>query len=239
MTLRVAHLSDLHFGEHDPAAAERLRQAILSARPDALAVSGDLTRDARPEEFAQALAFLRALEVPALVVPGNHDIPRWDLWRRFLAPRRRWRAAIGPDAPEVVLAGDAALVALDTTRRAQWHPDWSAGGVPPERAERLRAALRALAGRRCFVVAHHPLRHPPDVPGRRAPVRAAETLAMLAGERVEAVLSGHLHRSGVLPGAPPVILAPSALSPRLKGEGNGWNLIALSAEGFAVERQAT
>jgi 3',5'-cyclic AMP phosphodiesterase CpdA len=237
VSLRIAHLSDLHFGEADAAMAARLRDAVLAARPDLVAVSGDLTRDAQPEEFAQALAFLRALEVPFLVVPGNHDIPRWDLWARFLRPRRRWHAAVGAEAVESVVAGDAALVALDTTRRAQWHRDWSAGGVPPERAEALRTGLRRLAGLRRFVVAHHPLRHPAGIAGRREPARAREVLGLLAEEGVEAVLSGHLHVSAVLPGVPPVVLAASALSPRHKGEPNGWNLLTLAERGFAVERR--
>jgi len=237
--LRVAHLSDLHFGEDVPRGlAERLAAEVRAARPDAVAVSGDLTRDAQPDQFRAAGEFLRTLGAPVVAVPGNHDIPRLALWDRFARPRARWAAAFVPPWPEVLELPGWALVGLDTTRRMQWHLDWSAGGVPRARREALRARLRAQrgAGRRIALVAHHPLSHPEDVRRRAAPHHAEATLALLREEGVEAVLCGHLHRGAVLGEAPALVLAASALSPRLKGEPNGWNLVELGAE-VRVERR--
>lgn len=238
--LRVAHLSDLHFGEGaPPGLAARLAEEVRAARPDAIAVSGDLTRNAQPDQFREAGEFLRALGAPVVAVPGNHDIPRAELWDRFLRPRARWRAAFDPPWPEVVDLPGWALVALDTTRRMQWHLDWSAGGVPEARLAALRAKLRARGGRRVVLVAHHPLAHPEGIRGRAVPRNARETLAALREEGVEAVLCGHLHRSAVVGERPALVLAASALSPRLKGgEPNGWNLVELGAEGgVGVERR--
>lgn len=239
--LRIAHLSDLHFGEaFAEGLMDRLIGDVRTARPAAVAVSGDLTRDAQPEQFHAAAAFLRALGMPAVVVPGNHDIPRFDLWNRFVQPRARWASAFVPAMPEVVELDGWALVGLDTTRRMHWnHLDWSAGGVPRARRDALRARLRLQrqAGRRVVLVAHHPLSHPEDVRGRAAPHRAEATLALLREEGVEAVLCGHLHRGVVLGERPALVLAASALSPRLKGEPNGWNLVELGEGGVRVERR--
>ena len=75
----LVHISDLHFGR--PAVAERLdalREFIVENRPDAVAVSGDLTQRCSNKEFAHARAYLDSLgeTAPYVVIPGNHDI-RW------------------------------------------------------------------------------------------------------------------------------------------------------------------
>jgi 3',5'-cyclic AMP phosphodiesterase CpdA len=75
----VAHISDLHFGR--PAVAERLdalKEYIAQIRPNAVAVSGDLTQRCSNREFSNARAYLDNLGeiAPYTVVPGNHDI-RW------------------------------------------------------------------------------------------------------------------------------------------------------------------
>jgi flagellar hook protein FlgE len=64
VTQRLAHLSDLHFGEADGASIASLGDALRAAAPDALVVSGDLTRRARSVEFAAAAKFLGGFGVP-------------------------------------------------------------------------------------------------------------------------------------------------------------------------------
>jgi hypothetical protein len=87
--------------------------------------------------------------------------------------------------------------------------------------------IEAAAGRDIVVVAHHPLRHPPSVCHRARPTGAETALAVMRRLGVRAVLSGHLHGSGVPPGAPPVMITGSSLSYRLHGEPNAWSLVEL------------
>ncbi len=82
----IAHLSDLHFGKEDPLAVEALVRDLDDTAPSLVAVSGDLTQRARPGEFAKARAFLAQLAAPRIVVPGNHDVPLFDVVRRFASP---------------------------------------------------------------------------------------------------------------------------------------------------------
>jgi len=226
---RIAHLSDLHFGEANDADILALARDILDQAVDAVVVSGDLTRHAQREEFIAAIAFLEALGKPLLVVPGNHDIPRFDLYSRFLHPRRRWQAARPPGVMDELTFNGWRFLGLDTVTRAQWHLDWAAGAIPADRREVLRAQLAAgPVNKKVIVVCHHPLLHPPWARGRRPPRKAASTLALLREARVSAVLCGHLHRgevSRIGPGEAWQIVAPSALSPRGSGAANGWNLI--------------
>ena len=79
----LAHVSDLHFGREDAVVAEVLLDDLAEAEPAMVAVSGDLTQRARPAEFESARAWLKRLPMPAVVVPGNHDVPLFDLWTRF------------------------------------------------------------------------------------------------------------------------------------------------------------
>lgn len=229
---RIAHLADLHFGEGDAAAAALLAEDIRAQSPDAVVVSGDLTRRARPLEFHAALAFLESLEVPLLVVPGNHDIPRDDVLARFLHPRRRWHAARSAAWRDVLDLPDLRLIGLDSVSRAQWHLDWAAGAFSAPRRAGLEATL-ALPGEAMTIVAcHHPLRHPAWAARRRVPRHAEATLALLRAHGVAALLCGHLHRAAVTrlePDGPLQVVAPSALSPRGAGDPNGWNLITAAA----------
>src|SRR6476619_2205828 len=93
----VVHLSDIHFGRIDLTTVQPLHDAISRIKPDLLAVSGDLTQRARRTEFAQARRFLDALPFQRLVVPGNHDVPLHNVFRRFVTPLARYTRAITED----------------------------------------------------------------------------------------------------------------------------------------------
>jgi 3',5'-cyclic AMP phosphodiesterase CpdA len=87
---RLLHLSDLHVGTVEEPDVERaLGSLIERVDPELIVASGDLTHRARPREHDRAAAFLKRLERPLLVVPGNHDIP-WAFPARFTHPFREF-----------------------------------------------------------------------------------------------------------------------------------------------------
>ncbi|WP_255568914.1 metallophosphoesterase family protein [Neoroseomonas alba] len=223
--MRIAHLSDLHFGAHRPELVAPLIEDIARFDPAVIAISGDLTQVASASEFAQAAAFLAALPAPVVAVPGNHDIPKVAILERMLDPRRRWFRAIAPTTePGVILPG-LAVLGLDTVRRAQAHLDWSAGGISERRLARLAARIAAARPRSVVVVAHHPLRHPAWAGDRALPAGADAALAAMQRAGVTAVLSGHLHHMAAPPGTPPVLIGGSSLSHRVRGVPNSWSLV--------------
>src|SRR2546423_11302776 len=64
----IAHLSDLHFGRIDAAVVAPLVESVAAARPDLVAVSGDLTQRARSMQFREAREFLDSLpNVPQII----------------------------------------------------------------------------------------------------------------------------------------------------------------------------
>ena len=83
---KIVHLSDLHFGRVDYAVVEPLTQTIREFDPDVLVVSGDLTQRARSEQFKEAREFLDTLAAPQIIVPGNHDVPMYNVFARFFRP---------------------------------------------------------------------------------------------------------------------------------------------------------
>ena len=83
---RIVHLSDIHFGRVDQAVVERVIEKVNEIFPDVVVVSGDLTQRAKTAEFLEAKRFLEKLPKPQIVVPGNHDVPLYNVFDRFFRP---------------------------------------------------------------------------------------------------------------------------------------------------------
>lgn len=86
MTL-LLQVSDPHFGTQQAVVVAALAALARQQRPDLVVLSGDITQRARPAQFRAALAFADQLGAPVLAVPGNHDIPQFDLWTSLRSPR--------------------------------------------------------------------------------------------------------------------------------------------------------
>ena len=142
-TLRLLHLSDLHFGRVNPGLVAPLLQAVQGLAPDLVVISGDLTQRARAAQFAQARDFLDRLGVPWLAVPGNHDIPLDRPVLRVLRPFGGYRRAICRDlAPVADLPGLSVLGFNTATPR-----HWQAGRIGAGRFLALLARVRAAKAR--------------------------------------------------------------------------------------------
>jgi predicted MPP superfamily phosphohydrolase len=72
--LRVAHLSDFHFGVPSPGIGASWQAAawVRERKPDVVAISGDLLTHPRGEPMLREL--VRILPRPVFAVLGNHDI---------------------------------------------------------------------------------------------------------------------------------------------------------------------
>ena len=188
----LAHLSDLHFGRIDDSVLAPLRAAVHSAAPDLIAISGDFTQRAKRTQFAAAREFLDSLEPPKLVVPGNHDVPLWNLARRFLTPFARYREFISTDL-EPEYQDDEMIVIGVNTARSFAHGEGRINARQVNRIVRRLAAAPAPLIR--VIVTHHPFDLPPGVEERRLLGRARMAMIELARADADLFLSGHLHLS--------------------------------------------
>ncbi|RZM17571.1 MAG: metallophosphoesterase, partial [Sphingomonas sp.] len=119
-TLKLFHVSDVHFGAEDPAAIAWFSECVADEKPDAVIMTGDLTMRATKDEFQQGGDWLRSLGVPVTLEVGNHDIPYyWDPFRRLFAPYQRYAAVEQMIEKPLELPG-VTVVPLKTTARAQW-----------------------------------------------------------------------------------------------------------------------
>lgn len=234
---RLVHLTDLHFGLHRPELVAPLREAVLSAAPDVVAVSGDLTQRALPGQFAQAIAFLRDLARPCLMVPGNHDLPAFNPLLRLFDPFRPFRKGAATDLTPALQVGRLRLFGLNTADPLRWR-----GGLArPAEIDRIRNALRDTpAGCTNIAVCHHPLEEPPGF--QRGETGGGDVaLERLAGAGVHVTLSGHLHHwttgLGIAEeGARAVFQMQSgtALCGRPRERDHGFALMTFGADRLAV-----
>src|SRR5687767_2800553 len=85
----IAHISDPHFGTIDPPVQDALLAELCRDDVDLIVLTGDITQRARASQFRAAREFLDALSPkPWIAIPGNHDIPLFDVLTRFLRPYR-------------------------------------------------------------------------------------------------------------------------------------------------------
>ena len=112
----VIHVSDLHFGSILLPTLEPLLEIMWSLKPDLVIVSGDLTQRAKVEQFREAAAFIARMPSPRIVVPGNHDIPLYDVLRRFTAPLERYKEFITTDLSPVYFDDELAAIGINSAR---------------------------------------------------------------------------------------------------------------------------
>jgi 3',5'-cyclic AMP phosphodiesterase CpdA len=237
---RIAHLSDLHFGTVDQSMAEALLVDLGEQRPQLVVVSGDLTQRARRSQFRMARAWLQRVPAPLLVVPGNHDVPLYDVTRRFLRPLERYRRYISRDLMPFHDDGELAVLGINTARSFTW----KSGRISHQQMAGIRRRLGALpADRFKVVVTHHEFVPPAGARFTGVVGRAARALEVLEDCQVDLLLAGHLHQgytadiSAHYPARKRSIVvaqASTALSSRLRGEPNSYNLIETSDDGFSI-----
>ena len=189
---RLFHVSDIHFGAEDRAALDWFADRVAEEQPDAVIVTGDLTMRARQHEFAAAQEWLEALGRPITVEVGNHDLPYFNPWARFVTPYRRFQALERMIERPLELRG-VSIVPLKTTARAQLRLNWSKGYVSGRAINRtLTQVADAPDGHIVLIACHHPLveagtRSTSNTRGGRAALEA------LAAAGAHGVLTGHVH----------------------------------------------
>lgn len=236
--IRLFHLSDIHFGLEDRAALAWVKDCIAADRPDAIAITGDLTMRARHREFRAACEWVAGLGVPVTVEIGNHDMPYFNPVERFFAPYRRFRGIESLLERELDFPG-LAIVPLKTTARAQWRFNWSKGCVTRPALARTLAQIDALPkGTRVIVTAHHPLIEV-GTSGTALTTRGKTALEELARRKVLAVLSGHVHDPFDLieetPAGPVRMIGAGTLSQRIRSTPPSFNDLLVRGGRLAVE----
>jgi 3',5'-cyclic AMP phosphodiesterase CpdA len=230
---------------------------LHAAKPDHIAVTGDLVNIALPAEIANAAHWLEALGPPAQVtlVPGNHDayVPGavelcTGVWAPHIAGDAAGAANIRSmdDAfPFLHIRGQVALIGVSTA--VATGPFLATGRLGARQITRMTGLLTATADRFRVVLIHHPPHVVPKSPLKRL-VDAAAFRDAIATAGAELVIHGHDHvRSLDYIDGPrtrvPVIGVPSASAAFGKDhDPAGYNLYRIDGRPGAwtcgVERRA-
>lgn len=237
----IAHLSDLHFGRVNAALLEPLTEFLHAAKPDVLVVSGDLTQRAKSEEFIAAKAFLDTFSMPKIIVPGNHDVPLYNVFRRFFSPLKRYQRHITTDMEPFFVDDEIAVLGINTARSLVF----KGGRVNREQLARVRARLDPLDDKLVKVlVTHHPFDLPADMDKDDLVGRARKAMKEFANCGVDVLLGGHMHTSEAVTtdnrykhGAYSAlsIQAGTATSTRQRGEANSFNILRVECDRVEVE----
>jgi 3',5'-cyclic AMP phosphodiesterase CpdA len=237
----LVHLSDLHFGRIDPAIVDPLRRAVQELKPDLVAISGDFTQRARRSQFAAARDFVESLDLQTLVVPGNHDVPLFDVAERFAAPLSRYREYISTNLEPVYADDEMIVVGINTARSLTWGEGRINEQQVDRAIQRFSDAPRSLLR---IIVTHHPFDLPPGVHEKRLLGQSGMAMARLAEANADLFLSGHLHISHIshaaerykLSGHSALIVQAGTVSTRSRGEQPSFNVLKLQRPDIEVTR---
>lgn len=236
---RLVHLSDLHFGAHDERLVTAVERHVDELRPELVVVSGDFTQRAKTEEFAEACRFLENLRDrghEVIGVPGNHDVPLYDVLRRFLSPLARYRRFIDETlCPFVELPG-IVVVGINTARSLTFKE----GRINEEQVEFLRDTFaRTPDDAMRILVTHHPMfamKVGEEV--QRAIGRQELALDAIEEAGVDILLAGHMHHASTQDasdlvtraGGALVVQAGTATSTRVRDQEQSFNTIDIDRD---------
>lgn len=240
---KIAHLSDLHFGRTDDAVVRAVLKSVNELEPHLVVVSGDITQRARKSQFAEASRFLERLPQPQLIVPGNHDVPLYNVVARFATPLKNYMNYITDDLTPFFVDEEIAVVGVSTARSLTIKD----GRINDEQVDEIMRKLEALGDEYLkIVVTHHPFDLPDGFDEDYIVGRADEMMPRIAESGADIFLSGHLHVGHITSSAHRyrlksgkaalVIQAGTATSTRGRGEPNSFNLIELERPFLAVKR---
>jgi len=240
---RIVHLSDVHFGRVDDRVVERAIEKVNELGPHVVVVSGDLTQRARSREFIAAREFLDSLPKPQIVVPGNHDVPLYNVFNRFARPLDKFRRYITDDMTPSYTDDELAVVGINTARSLVV----KGGRINAAQIDSIRQIMCAVRDDVLKIVAtHHPFDLPEGKDERDIVGRAKLAVPQLADCGADVFLAGHLHVSHVGSTAKRyelqngksalVVQAGTATSIRSRGEAQSFNVLEFDHPELAIRR---
>ncbi len=240
---RIVHLSDVHFGTADPQIVPLVIEKVRELAPDLLVVSGDLTQRAKKKQFAEARAFLDQLPKPQIVVPGNHDVPLYNVFARIFRKLERFEKYITHDLTPTYIDDEIAVIGVNTARSFTI----KGGRITSEQVRYIRSRFEDLDDSMLkVVVTHHPFDLPEGYDRHDVVDNAEDAMPMIADSGGDLFLAGHLHVSNIettakrysLPNGRVALIvqAGTATSVRVRGELHSFNVIEFDHPTLSVTR---
>lgn len=193
---RVLQISDPHFGTEQPHVMQALLRFAHEQQPEVTLLSGDITQRARRAQFSAAANFVRQLPPPVLAVPGNHDIPLFNLLARAFRPYANFKRAFGDELEPEYESPGLLVIGLNTSRPSR-HKD---GAVSPGQIERVARRLRAAKPEQLrLVMQHHPVRAREESDLSNLLIGYDTAVPTWVDAGLDLLIGGHIHLPYVWP----------------------------------------
>ena len=189
MKIRIAHLSDPHFGANLPEVVQSLTSSIKELKPDLILMTGDITQRARLDQFQAASEFVKSLsQFQWAVVPGNHDIPLYNWWRRLFKPYSHYEKAFSRVIEKKIPIDQVQVFTFNSTSRFRWVQ----GAMSKKQIKDLvqKKLTKTDVRIACF---HHPVDCPKTVDEKNLLRNRDEVMKVFAQTEMDLVLGGHIH----------------------------------------------
>lgn len=187
--LRIAQISDSHFGTVKPGVREGLIQTLKELKPDLILLTGDITQRARAQEFKEASEFVAQLKpTPLIAVPGNHDIPLFNLWGRLIQPYSNFKKLFKNQLEKDFVFGDVVIKGLNSTSRYR-HIQ---GAFDLRRLDR-RLREKKWQAKVHIAAFHHPLDCAKTQDEKNLLRDNEKAIELFSHHQVDLLLGGHIH----------------------------------------------
>lgn len=186
--MKIAQISDPHFGTIRDGLEETLRQALFAFNPDLVLITGDITQRARTAQFRSAKKFIDSLKpLTVFAVPGNHDIPLYNLPLRFLDPYRGFRRHFFRKTTNSITIDGVKVFALNSTDR--WRH------IQGELHEGLEIILNDSSADAPFKIAafHHPMDCAKPGDEKNLLKNGEQALHVFNRAGIDLIVGGHIH----------------------------------------------
>lgn len=188
--MNLVQISDTHFGTEVSSVEDALVDNLRGSPPDILMLTGDVTQRARRGQFDRAKKFLTRL--PAhdfIVIPGNHDIPLFNLWRRLTDPYRDFRRAFN-EIEATRFTESCTVISINTTCPTR-HKD---GKIDAETIDKVVSDLeKGRDSHLRIVAAHHPAAVVLHSDKENLVQNAGAAIAAWSAAGMDLMLGGHIH----------------------------------------------
>jgi 3',5'-cyclic AMP phosphodiesterase CpdA len=186
--IKIAHLSDPHFGTTTPEKKEALRSILKTLSPTWVVLTGDITQRAHRAQFVEAREFCDSLApLEVMAIPGNHDIPLFNLPNRLLDPYSGYERDFGFPVGDRKKFGPFEIVLCNSTDRFR-HVQ---GELHPRDLTRLSQFASDSSVR--IVAFHQPLDCPKHVDEKNLLKETEDSVPVMKANKVDLALSGHIH----------------------------------------------
>lgn len=242
----IVHISDLHFGKVDKKMVDPLFKNLDEINPDLIIISGDLTQRASAKEYKEVSEFLKKLKHPFFVIPGNHDIPLYNLFKRFVMPFKNYSKFVSKDLSPFYSDDEIAVVGINSVRRFCI----TSGKIGEKQLRKAEDILDTVGSNVVKIVVSH---HPFDLPHsknthhkvtHKVVARGKISMKRLAEKKVDVFLSGHLHvshigdttkRYKVENYSGLIVQAGTTISIRSRGEPVSFNVLKIDNSNIEIE----